>query len=104
MQYCGNCGSLFEDGHLCPSCSSQDICSPENEDFCFLAEKDTIWSTPFSDLLTSHNIPFTTKNSLGAGMSSKIGFMAERVKFFIPYSHFTEAQNLEKAFFSPEEK
>jgi len=99
--YCPNCNVLFQDTR-CPLCDSKNIREPMANDYCYLTEKDQIWSGALSDILTQNNIPFVTKNVLGAGLAAKMGPALERIRFYVPYSHYENAQNLEHEFFSAE--
>lgn len=62
--------------------------------------KETIWAGALSDILTQNEVPFATKNTLGAGLSAKMGPALERTRFYVPYSHYQLAQDLEREFFS----
>lgn len=52
------------------------------------------------DVLRQHEIPAITKSNIGAGMAIKAGSMFERVKFYVPYSHMEQAQQLVDLLFS----
>lgn len=99
--YCPNCNVLFQDTR-CPLCDSKNIREPMANDYCYLTEKDQIWSGALSDILAQNNIPFVTKNVLGAGLAAKMGPALERIRFYVPYSHYENAQTLEHEFFSAE--
>ena len=46
------------------------------------------------------SIPVFTQNYLGAGITSKIGCLMEKVSFYVPYARYAEAQDLVTALFS----
>ena len=50
-------------------------------DYVYLCEKEAIYAGILSDILTQNNIPFSTSNVLGAGITSKIGYAAEIVSY-----------------------
>ena len=52
------------------------------------------------DVLRQHEIPVFTQNYLGAGITSKIGCLMEKVSFYVPYARYAEAQDLVTALFS----
>ena len=56
--------------------------------------------SPMEELLRDNGIPCITKNTLGAGLTSKIGSMRERVRFYVPYLKLKIAKALEEEFFS----
>lgn len=99
--YCPNCNVLFQDTR-CPFCGSKNVREPMINDYCYLAEKDQIWAGALSDILLQNDIPFVTKNVLGAGLAAKMGPALERVRFYVPYSHYETAKSLEREFFSAE--
>ncbi len=101
MMYCPNC-NLLVSGTRCPVCGSRQLSAPQPEDYCYLVEKEAIWSEALSDLLTQNQIPFLTKNVLGAGLAAKMGSGAEKVRFYVPYAHYENAHALEQEFFSAE--
>lgn len=101
MMYCPNC-NLLVNGTKCPACGSRQIREPESDDYCYLSEKEAIWTEALSDLLTQNQIPFLTKNVLGAGLAAKMGSAAEKVRFYVPYAHYETARMLEQEFFSAE--
>lgn len=98
--YCPNC-NVLSDSPRCPICSKS-LRRPLAEDYCYLTEKETIWAAAFADILTDHQIPFVTKNTLGAGLAAKIGPALERTRFYIPYIDYNQAKLLEKEFFATE--
>ena len=98
--YCENCCILFSENR-CPVCGSKKVRMPEPDDYCFLTEKEMIWAGMLEDVLKQNGIPFFTKQMLGAGLALKIGPMSERCRFYVPYSHFREADELVEALFAP---
>lgn len=97
--YCTHC-NLIVNISKCPVCGNKNLREPEADDYCYLTEKETIWAGAMSDILTENGIPFITKNLLGAGLAAKMGPALERTKFYVPYSHYTVAQELERQYFS----
>ncbi|MBQ8835092.1 MAG: hypothetical protein IJ001_09260 [Oscillospiraceae bacterium] len=97
--YCPNC-NLLTDSPRCPACGSKNIRLPMSEDYCRLAELDTIWKDALADILTQHNIPFVTKNVLGAGLAARIGPALEKIRFYVPYRCLEAARALHQGFFA----
>ena len=98
--YCENCCILFAENR-CPVCGNKKVRIPEPDDYCFLTEKEMIWAGMLEDVLKQNGIPYFTKQMLGAGLALKIGPMSERCRFYVPYSHFQEADELVEALFAP---
>ncbi len=99
--YCPNCNLLVSaPSTRCPICRSKLWTEPRPEDYCYLVEKESIWASVLSDILTQNNIPFTTQTVLGAAMTLKTGAAHERVRFYVPYAQYDNALDLEHDFFS----
>ena len=98
MLYCENCMTIF-DGDHCPDCKATTLRSPEPSDFCFLVEKEVMWGEMLADILKQQQIPFTYKPILGAGLALKVGPAAEQYRFFVPYSHYQQAQEIVEQIF-----
>lgn len=97
--YCERCNLLT--GHdSCPGCGSRHLRLPLMGDYCFLTEKELIWSAAMEELLRDNEIPFVTRNALGAGLTVKLGVMQERVRFYVPFLKLKKAKTLEEEFFS----
>lgn len=100
--YCERCNLLVH-GMACPVCGRKVEREPQADDYCYLTEKEAIWAGTLSEIFENNNIPYVTKNTLGAGMTAKLGAAMERVQFFVPYSRYKEAQELEQEFLVPRE-
>ena len=68
-------------------------------DYCFLTEKEPLWSQALETLLRDNDIPCVTKNAMG-GLTAKLGSIQERVRFYVPYLKLKRAKILEEEFFS----
>lgn len=99
QRYCPACHMLVK-GSRCPACGRTWLEVPGPEDYCFLTEKDAIWSGVLEDCLRQQAIPVIRQNTMGAGLTSKTGMMMERTKFYVPYSRYAEAAQLEQELFS----
>ena len=102
MMYCDRCCIVFP-GSRCPQCGSKKVRNVEMRDYCFLAEKETIWAEALKDLLKENKISFVTRNALGAGLAAKMGPAMERVRFYVPYGSLGAAQALERGFFAEQD-
>lgn len=97
--YCPNCHILLN-GSRCTVCGSRELRIPRAEDYCYLTEKELLWAGALKDILTENGVPFVTNHALGAGLAAKMGPAMERVRFYVPYSHYEAAKNLERQFFA----
>lgn len=97
--YCSQCNHLVEE-NKCPFCGNQQLRPANDQDFCFLGEKEQVWATAFGDLLKDNHIPFLTQNVLGAGLAAKMGPALERTRFYVPYCQYEQALALVQEFFS----
>lgn len=97
--YCERC-HMLTDQNACPGCGSRHLRIPMMSDYCFLTEKQLLWSAAMEELLRDNEIPFVTDHALGAGLTSKLGAMQERIRFYVPFLKLKQARLLEKEFFS----
>lgn len=67
---------------------------------CFLTEKSPIWAGMLADVLQQHEVPFVRESSLGAGLAIKTGSLTETIRFYVPASRLTAAQELVEELFS----
>lgn len=100
-RYCPSCHILVHNVR-CTRCGRRWLEKPRPEDYCFLTEKDALWAGVLEDCLGKNNIPYLTRNSLGAGLTAKIGSMQERMTFFVQYEFYSQAERLEEELFSSE--
>ena len=97
-RYCPNCHILVR-APRCPLCDRKWLEQPLPEDYCLLGEKDAVWSGVLEDCFRQNGIPYLTQNTLGAGLTGKMGNLFERTKFYVRYAYFRKAQELEEELF-----
>lgn len=97
-RYCPNCHVLVR-ARRCPICDRKWLEPPLPEDYCFLSEKDSVWAGVLEDCLRQNGIPYLIQNTLGAGLTVKMGTMMERTKFYVRFAYFQKAQELEEELF-----
>lgn len=100
MRYCEACKTAFE-GARYPTCGNADARAARDGDECFLTEQDMIFGEMLADVLKQNGVPFYYKPMLGAGLTMKVGLYKERYRFFVPYEHFAQAQQVLDALFPP---
>ena len=93
MLYCEKCKLLYTNPY-CPVCNCKTGRNPELEDLCFLTEQPQLWGDMLKDVLRQNDIPTFTQNVLGAGMAMKAGALSERIKFYVPFSHYEKASQI----------
>lgn len=99
LRYCPNCHSLVYNTR-CPSCGKRWLEEPRQDDYCFLAEKDSVWSGVLEDCLRQNAIPYLTQNTMGAGLTSKIGSMMEVTRFYVKFGWLSQSRALVEELFS----
>ena len=87
---------------ICNYIKKNNLEREKEPDYIYLCEKEAIYAGMLSDILEQNNIPFTTNNVLGAGITSKIGYAAEFVRFFVHQDYWEAAKELENDFVSSE--
>ena len=93
MVYCEKCKLLFSSSH-CPGCNCKTDRKPESDDLCLLVEQPQLWGDMLKDVLTQNDIPTFTQSVIGAGMAIKTGPLSERIKFYVPFSHYKKARQI----------
>lgn len=99
--YCDHCKLLTAET-TCPACGSRALREPQEDDSCFLTEKEMLWGEMLADLLRQNQIPFLYKKALGAGLAMEVGPYQERYAFYVPYAHLPAAKEIVAGFFSPQ--
>ena len=95
--YCERCNRLVYK-EKCSGCGKKDLRLPRAEDYCFLAEPETLWSQALRDILTDNGVEFLERNLYGAGQVKRTG-IPQRIRFFVPYRDYEKARELNEAFF-----
>lgn len=90
--YCEHCRLLSESA-LCPACGRRTR-QPKADDECFLAEKQMIFGEMLADVLKQNDVPSYHTNVLGAGITTRVGRMMERYRFFVPFAYYDKARDL----------
>lgn len=98
-RYCPNCHVLVRNTR-CHICDKRWLEEPTPDDYCFLTEKDSVWSGVLEDCLRQNAIPYLTQNTMGAGLTAKLGTMLEQTKFYVCYAFYYKAKELEAELFS----
>lgn len=99
---CPSC-RLIVRGPRCPDCGSRWLEEPKDSDYCFLTERELLWAGMLEDCLKRNGIAYLTRNTMGAGLTSKIGAMMEMTRFYVPFGDFDRAKSLEEELFSEKE-
>ena len=97
-RYCENC-QLVYDGDRCPACGSKKGREPQENDPCFLCEKQILWGEVLEDALKQNGIPVVFKKRLGIGLALKVGPMMEWVKVYVPYARLEESRAIVETLF-----
>ena len=93
MLYCKQCMLLCAETK-CDHCGSSKLCEPKENDPAYLITKDITWSGGIEDILTENNIPYLKQGTLGAGLTSKIGYGMENYQFFVPFGAYEKSKEL----------
>ncbi len=101
MLYCEKCRSAVNEGEkVCPVCGGKKLRPVREDDPCFLAEKDQIWSEVVEDLLKDNGIPFLMKGRMGAGLAINVGPMFEKNRYYVNYADLERAKELVDSVFA----
>ena len=91
--YCPGCHSLVWDNR-CPGCGKKWLEPPRPDDYCFLTQREALWAGVLEDCLRKNRIPFLTQNTLGAGLTARLGAAMESVRFYVPFARLEDARTL----------
>lgn len=101
--YCEKCKTIYEGETKCPNCKNSTLRAPQKDDICLLTECNTIWGGMLEDVLKQNNIPAMSQSNIGAGLSSRIGQLNERLKFYVPYEYLAAAGEIVEELFGQNE-
>ena len=101
MLYCKNCRRLTE-GPACGFCRSRNLRVPLDADFCLVAELGYAEAEMLKEVFADRGIPCTEQSVRGAALTVGLGFNLERVRLYVPYSRYTEAEETREAYFGGE--
>jgi hypothetical protein len=101
MLYCTDCKRLVE-GPVCSHCGRRKLRAPLDADFCMVAELKFPEAEMLKELYADNGIVCTERSVLGAGITVKLGMNLERMRLYVPYNRFEEAEQLKQAFFDGE--
>ena len=92
MNYCASC-HLAVEGEVCPVCGDDLLRPIHSKDYCFLVEKEEMWTKMLQELLQNNRVPTVLIPMLGAVISLKSG-RAELYQIFVSYAHLKQAADL----------
>ena len=98
MQYCTDCKRLVE-GPSCCYCGNRKLRVPLDADFCMVAELIYPEAAMLEELYGDNGIPCTARSIYGAGITVKLGSNLDRIRLYVPYNRYEEAEQLKQAFF-----
>ena len=101
MQSCTDCKRLVE-GPVCSHCGSRKLRVPLDADFCMVAELSYPEAEMLKELYADNGIVCTERSVFGAGITVKLGMNLERMRLYVPYNRYAEAEQLKQAFFDGE--
>lgn len=101
--YCEHCGIIFEEQLRCPKCGGHYVRPLREDDPCFVCETSFLWGTVLEDLYRQNGVPFLTRHALGAALSTQVGAVLDRVRFYVRYPMLDKARTIADELFSEPE-
>ncbi|MEG0593216.1 MAG: hypothetical protein RR512_07850 [Coprobacillus sp.] len=98
MYYCERCHALNETDN-CINCHKKHLRLVSADDYCFLIEKEMIWSEMLKEVLDNHGIPYICESSNGAAMGLNMGVALEHYQIFVPYNCYQKARGITEEMF-----
>ncbi|MBM6841614.1 hypothetical protein H6A03_08715 [[Clostridium] spiroforme] len=102
MNYCPRCHHVFSN-EQCPCCFNRKIRSVKDDDWCFLIEKQLIWTDMIKQRLTENQIDYRCQGDKGAALAIKAGPYLENFEFYVTYRDLQQARDVLKEMFLEEE-
>ena len=96
--YCENCMKLVE-GPICRVCRNRKLREVNPGDFCMVAELNYPQAEMLKELYADNGVVCTERSVLGAGITVKLGSNLDRLRLYVPYNRYEEAEQLKQAFF-----
>lgn len=84
---------MATDFERCPMCGTKKLRKAEEEDFCFLLEKEVAYCGMLSLELDEKNIPYKTV-PYGSGVRSAFGMSLENYRVYVPFGFLEAAKQV----------
>ena len=98
MFYCPDC-CKFRPVDRCKLCGTRLLRGPAPGDLCFVEELEHPWTGLFADVLNQEQIAFVTKNDRPAALTSRWGYLGDRVRYYVFYEDYPRARELADGLF-----
>ena len=92
MNYCKNC-YCATDYERCPMCGTKKLREAQEDDFCFLLEKDVAYCGMLTSIFEEKNIRFSTV-PYGSGVRSAFGMSLENYRVYVPFASLEAAEKI----------
>ena len=92
LYYCEKC-HLINEQDFCQTCGNKKLRKPENNDYCFLIEVNSMFGEMYERILKEEDIPYTAMPS-GNGVRSYFALNLENHVIYVPYGFFNKAKEL----------
>lgn len=102
MNYCPKCHHVFHDDK-CPNCHNRKIRTVQEDDYCFLIEKQLIWVDMIKQRLNENDIIYQCIGDKGAALAIKAGPYLENFDFYVMYRDLPKARKVVKEMFGQDE-
>lgn len=90
--YCENCHVVNEQDY-CNTCGKKSLRSPDNSDFCFLVEINSMFGEMFKGVLEDESITCAAIPS-GNGVRSQFALSLENLRLYVAYGNLDRAKEL----------
>lgn len=90
MYFCEKCNAVHPTTE-CPDCRTRGLRPVENDDYCFLTEREVMWADMLRAALADADIESAYRPVFGAAMSVSMGKALERHQIYVPYDCYEGA-------------
>lgn len=98
MYFCEKCNAVHATTE-CPECRTRGLRPVEDDDFCFLTEREVMWADMLRAALADVDIESAYRPVFGAALSISMGKALERHQIYVPYDCYDAAIDVMMALF-----
>ena len=98
MYFCERCNAFYPTTE-CPDCHTRGLRPVEDDDYCFLTEREVMWAEMLRAALYGADIESAYRPVFGAAMSASMGKAIERHQIYVPYDCYDAAMDVMLALF-----
>lgn len=93
MYFCEKCNAAHPTTE-CPDCHTRGLRPVEDDDYCFLTEREVMWAEMLRAALADVDIESAYRPVFGAALSVSMGKSLERHQIYVPFDCYDDARSV----------